>query len=629
MTSMVEQRQLAIEQSNSEVSGQHSDVYRKLQNNPKQIRVLEIHAGAGTEDIRCTLRSICLTDEPQTKYETISYVWGDESQREYVFVNVNGVNIEAPASSVRVLRRIRLLHKTRVVWIDAICINQTDIEERSQQVKITGSVYARADRNLIWLGEEDDDTASAIRAIAAISMEIQHEADRDRLRNILYPSRLDQRASNAAGGMGPKISVTGLTVEVDQRALHRFFSSAWFSRLWVCQEASLSPKSVCYKGSFECDLKDVLKAALWIRYKQRYLPLAWDVCTERAADLADWADRDIGYFSTFYGSTVPPGIALEALLWSLRNFEAADPRDHVYAVIGLCEEYSQTRTNIVPNYGTDTADAIRMATKFIMENTGDLRIFRDICPRLDDMVESTFSTWVPRYDWKRDNSREPYRLLTDFRNADGGERMVMNPHSGPAELLILHGFDLDTIGHRTATLLKSDTAGTTLQFLNSVEKLVASTVEGVSQATRKMIAEILRGGRLVADPNAGEDRDVYNNFKRSLVQQAAQSALRMAQGGPGDEGVAAFRTAFTITCHARCFFRTDAGYLGVGPHALQVGDAVKIIYGCSLPLILRRSTTHTGGFQLLGVSYVHGIMNGEVVDQHKESGRAPVEIHIR
>ena len=55
---------------------------------------------------------------------------------------------------------MRLPHKSRVVWIDAICINQTDIEERSQQVEMMGLIYSKAVRNLIWLGEEDCDTAS-------------------------------------------------------------------------------------------------------------------------------------------------------------------------------------------------------------------------------------------------------------------------------------------------------------------------------------------------------------------------------------------------------------------------------------------------------------------------------------
>ena len=631
MTSMLE-HQPTIEQSNSGPSDKCFDVYREPNNDfKKQIRVLEIHAGAGTEDIRCTLSSICLTEEePQTKYETISYVWGDKRKRAYLFVN--DVHMDAPASSIRVLQRMRLRHKSRVVWIDAICINQTDIEERNQQVEMMGMIYAKAVRNLIWLGEEDCDTAEAIYSIAAISTDIEHEAkDSGGLRNILYPSPPGQGAPNSGGGWGPRISGTGLAVEVDQQALRRFFSSAWFSRLWVCQEAALSPESVCYKGNFESGLKDVLKAALWIRYKQRYLPLTWDACTERAADLADWADRNIGYFRNLYGSTVPPGIALASLLWSLRNFEAGDDRDRIFAVIGLCEAYSQTRTKIVPNYRTDTADAFRTATKFIMEDNGDLRIFRDICRRLDDEDdESTFTTWVCRYDWKRDMVREPYRLITFGQNADGGERMAMSKHNGPAELLILRGLDLDTIRCRTATLRETDTAATILDFLTSVEQLVARTVEDVPQATRSTIAKILRGGRLAADPNVRDDGDLYTEFKRLLVQQAAQSAHGLAKGElVGDEGVAAFRTAFTHTCYARCFFRTESGHLGVGPHTLQVGDAVTIIYGSSLPVILRRSTTHKGEFHLIGVSYVYGIMNGEAVHQHKEHSRNPVEMRIR
>ena len=207
--------------------------------------------------------------------------------------------------------------------------------------------------------------------------------------------------------------------------------------------------------------------------------------------------------------------------------------------------------------------------------------------------------------------------------------MAMSHDSGPGELLILRGLDLDTIRYRTATPRESDTAATILHFLESVEQLMDCTVEGVPQATRDIIIKILRGGRRAAGPHAGEHVDVYTEFKRLLVQQAAKSAHGMAKGEPGDEGVVAFRTAFTLTCHARCFFRTDSGYFGVGPHTLQAGDAVTIMYGSSLPLILRRSTTHIGEFQLVGVSYVHGIMNGEAVHQHRECGRDPVEMRIR
>ena len=93
---MVE-HQPTIKQSNSRLSYKYSDVYRELRNDfKKQIRVLEIHASADTEDIQCTLSCICLIEEPQTKYETISYVWGDKNQREYLFVN--GVHMNAPAS---------------------------------------------------------------------------------------------------------------------------------------------------------------------------------------------------------------------------------------------------------------------------------------------------------------------------------------------------------------------------------------------------------------------------------------------------------------------------------------------------------------------------------------------------
>ena len=140
---------------------------------------------------------------------------------------------------------------------------------------------------------------------------------------------------------------------------------------------------------------------------------------ENACDLADWAEHSNGYFGT--AAMRPPGAALACIMWSLRNFEAGDPRDHVYAVLGLCEAYSKTRVDIVPDYSADGMNAFRKATKFIIQNDGDLLIFRDICRRLDEVHEPTFTSWVPRYDRKRDNSREPYRLIAVGQKAAGDE----------------------------------------------------------------------------------------------------------------------------------------------------------------------------------------------------------------
>lgn len=73
------------------------------------------------------------------EYETISYVWGDPNLKATVYVNGRGALV--PASPERVLRRMRLPVRIRVLWIDALCIKQDDLQEKQQQVAIMGEIY--------------------------------------------------------------------------------------------------------------------------------------------------------------------------------------------------------------------------------------------------------------------------------------------------------------------------------------------------------------------------------------------------------------------------------------------------------------------------------------------------------
>lgn len=70
-------------------------------------------------------------------------------------ISINGTLYEVPASSVRVLRKVRFLDRARVVCIDAICIDQSNIREREQQVAFMRNTYRNSQGNLIDLGEVD------------------------------------------------------------------------------------------------------------------------------------------------------------------------------------------------------------------------------------------------------------------------------------------------------------------------------------------------------------------------------------------------------------------------------------------------------------------------------------------
>jgi hypothetical protein len=146
--------------SNSDLDADLSYIYKPLDSTQDEIRVLEIQAGDGDGIISTKLRPISLLSVQD--YETISYVWGDPSKR--VSIIIDGEILSVPASAERAIRRMRT-DIDRVLWIDAVCINQEDLIERKQQVSLMGDVYQKTKRNTVWLGPSQESTASAIQVI--------------------------------------------------------------------------------------------------------------------------------------------------------------------------------------------------------------------------------------------------------------------------------------------------------------------------------------------------------------------------------------------------------------------------------------------------------------------------------
>ncbi|ENI03928.1 hypothetical protein COCC4DRAFT_116764, partial [Bipolaris maydis ATCC 48331] len=117
---------------------------------PREIRLITISAGRFNDPLVCTLSHKDLDSHQIPEYETISYCWGNAAQRNIIVLN--NLPISVPSSSAAALRHVRLCQSDRTVWLDAICINQNDIEERSRQVAIMGAIYRNGTRNLIYLG---------------------------------------------------------------------------------------------------------------------------------------------------------------------------------------------------------------------------------------------------------------------------------------------------------------------------------------------------------------------------------------------------------------------------------------------------------------------------------------------
>jgi hypothetical protein len=129
-------------------------------------RVLHLYPAANlSEPLECDLEERSLNDENQVDgapFAALSYTWGTSGTDH--FITCEGRKISITKNCDAALRRLRekAARESSILWVDAICIDQSNIEERSQQVEIFAEIYFSADRTWIWLGEIRETTNFAL-----------------------------------------------------------------------------------------------------------------------------------------------------------------------------------------------------------------------------------------------------------------------------------------------------------------------------------------------------------------------------------------------------------------------------------------------------------------------------------
>ncbi|KAG9503330.1 hypothetical protein J7337_006175 [Fusarium musae] len=118
---------------------------------PTQIRLLHLlPAKESTNPIACRLEVVAFEENPV--YEALSYCWGDNTLLQGT--KCNNEAFQVTESLFSGLQHLRNDHTERTLWIDAICINQNDLEERQSQVKLMKDIYTKSERVVIWLGPD-------------------------------------------------------------------------------------------------------------------------------------------------------------------------------------------------------------------------------------------------------------------------------------------------------------------------------------------------------------------------------------------------------------------------------------------------------------------------------------------
>ena len=147
----------------------------------RQIRVLLLYPDYNfTAPLRCSLLQLSLgqVSNGESSYEALSYVWGSENRSHKVLCD--GHTLTVTRNCFLALKHLRLVSQARALWVDAICIDQSSISERNQQVRLMGDIYKLSLTVLIWLGEGDAKTDTILRRARKL----------DALCSFLYRSRL-------------------------------------------------------------------------------------------------------------------------------------------------------------------------------------------------------------------------------------------------------------------------------------------------------------------------------------------------------------------------------------------------------------------------------------------------------
>jgi hypothetical protein len=321
--------------------------YEPLQDD--EIRTLSLLPSVHTEEkICCTLSRRALEASP---YLALSYVWGSPEPPGTIFVD--GEQTSVTPNLFVALQRLRHATETICLWVDALCINQNNKEEKTTQVKRMGEIYNKADAVLMWLGEEKDDSNRAMELVqwlVDIGEAFVASADVDpRKETIERFVRLFKDSS----------------FDEHWFALKRLFKRPYWTRVWIVQEALLAGQAFLCCGSARASWTRLMPAIAATKNWQ------WKSQSAAAKDALFNLALPQMELSERYLDTLVHGQRLSLLdaLVMFRNRKAKDPRDHVYGVLSLA-----IHDGFEADYNKNVFDVYRDVVKYMVQRDQSLDV---------------------------------------------------------------------------------------------------------------------------------------------------------------------------------------------------------------------------------------------------------------
>ena len=632
-------------------------VYRPLQSESgtaKRIRLLRLYKRRLFRELECELIEADLREVPP--YDAISYHWGKGERTEPI--SVGGQTMLVSSTVLAALYHLGSYETDRFVWIDSICINQQDNEEKGHQVSMMRDIYRNARKTVVWLNGVDE--PPKVRAmLAGLWYEYTYGTTES------CAVRLRQYADSRS--------------ESGWVQLMNTFVNPWFFRVWVIQEVAMASKvEVLASGeplSWEHlgTVSEMLYAPPFNQMLQSSkLPGINDVAIIGVFHLmvmmARHRHRDEGNY-----------LKLISFLDMTTSFAATEPIDRIYALFGMLNPTNGIHDWVTTDYTKSTEQVYTLVAQYsITSNPGEVLSNAGIGY---DRQLRKLPSWVPdwtslsfygtrRQTFTHSSVAARYRASADSLldiefppTPETGD----SPRGTPKQILRIRGYTFDKISHIGPTMAyvedtgvssSQDEAAIALEFLRqhararrlaatyardpypypytttgqqSLEDAFWRTLIGDTQMARPAPAELglycrlwerMMEARLEGKMLKREDEEEGLRRDNTNPLPAMAEINAMGLGEESLRSVLLWNSARIMCCTGRAFAITRSGYMAMVPPGTAVGDAVCVLYGVETPFILRSLPKDSHGehvVDLVGEAYVHGAMDGEAMQDSGDS----------
>ncbi|KAK3317063.1 heterokaryon incompatibility protein-domain-containing protein [Apodospora peruviana] len=623
---------------------------------PQELRLLRLrwnkqHDGSGADtnriytypsaegSIQCDIAAYSISDCPP--YSALSYAWGQEDATEPLILNQRLIKIKRNLASflrqahpdiVRTLCRAcfvlelgpcccgrdsppeRLTREVGFIWIDALCINQDDVVEKTAQIGQMREIYARANRIIIWLGPLSSHSDMAMDLLADLA---------ERRRSADY-------------------SPLHFSTE-DIVALQCLQKRSWWRRVWVWQEATTPgvPEEF-WCGDKRLDFDDAVDANNYID---------WNLCNPKEPGGGLSLTKTIIYNSNLNRmkdlqrvrrGQPNPKTRYDLILDHFIGLEATDERDKILAFLpvyqDLTGEHHQPGTTTlrpppVMNVDSNFASLLHQLVIYILETRSDFTILlycttATTIPTMVDHCVHKLPSWVPSFPASA--YKDPRLVPGCKRYSAGGTRhddIVPLFLDDAKTVLRLEGIQIDiVIDTHEPRFAKGETGFYNTELLSRFQRWLKSlakwfidtttgedfdpgvygNIDAANHALNLVLTCDVKYGEGESEP-ASRGNSLALPFFEINKNAVHEAYLQVDENSSSMENKVTFE--LLTSSPYSLIFRTANGYLGNGG-APEKGDVVVVLLGLPIPLLMRRKAE---GWIIVGVCFVAGIMDGEAL----------------